>query len=67
MESRSQINVIKKRNVLGKNWLNAVVIQMTVGSEMVVVETDPRDLGKHVICAEMTTGFLSFLSQKVMT
>jgi len=60
VESQSQINVIKKRNVLGKALIECSCDPMTGWFRNGSCETDPRDLGKHVICAEMTTEFLLF-------
>ena len=60
MESESRINVIKKRNVLGKALVECSCDPMTGWFRNGSCETDPRDLGKHVICPEMTTEFLLF-------
>ena len=60
MENERQIDIIKKRNVLGKTLVECSCDPMTGWFRNGSCETDPRDLGQHVICAEMTTEFLLF-------
>ena len=60
MQSQEKIGIIKNRNVLGKPLVECGCDPIAGWFRNGTCETEPKDLGKHVICAEMTAEFLAF-------
>lgn len=52
------------KNVLGEPLMPCCTRPMTGFFRNGRCETDDRDVGRHVVCAEMTAGFLAFTKAK---